>query len=133
MVFWKRETSEFRYFCCWPRPDGRITSPPTHSYTHPQQRCSLTHTYTQQTRSCTIIGPISGPINVQPTGPQHVSVKRHNLATDMNQRSYTLCHCPSLQSQRSVQLINMTIYIQNYTSNRAIYEFNYNLLLLSVV
>lgn len=63
--------------------DQMAESPPlphTATHTHAQQRCSLTHTYTQQTRSCTIIGPISDPIDVQPTVPQHVTVKRHNLA-----------------------------------------------------
>ncbi len=60
--------------------------------------------------------------------PTACNSKKTQSSPDINQRSLTLRHCPSIEVQRSVQLINMAIYKQNYISNRAIYEFNYKLL-----
>lgn len=60
--------------------------------------------------------------------PTACNSKNTQSSPDINQRSLILCHCPSIEVQRSVQLINMAIYKQNYISNRAIYKFNYKLL-----
>ncbi len=128
VVFWMQETNEFGYFCCWPQPDGRITSPPPPpphtpsaemlAHTHLHTADSLMHhkwSY-QWSYRCTTYWPTA------------CNSKKTQSSPDINQRSLTLCHCPSIEVQRSVQLINMAIYKQNYISNRAIYEFNYKLL-----
>ncbi len=120
--------------------DQMAESPPlphtathTHTHTHTPSAEMLAHTHLHTADSlmhhnwsyqwsyrCTTYWPTA------------CNSKKTQSSPDMNQRSLTLCHCPSLEVQRSVEPINMTIFKQNYISNRAVYEFNYSLLSLSV-